>query len=336
MLRPLVLLALVSWGCSEKKEPPRPEIPREYTPSGHMENIVRYLAKTGAGKEWVFYLQANRPLPDTLRRYPVYAFIDKKADASLLIVGKVRYAARGKPLVTMERLKGILDELHVVRLGAASRTHLLLSKTHYRKEGTVYSRTTFWDLHGGKLKVLWSIGSSYDPDYRETYNPPEFHYWDNNDDGIREIILTNSWPDKKKPPRWKARWAVFRWNPDARVIVPVRGLLLSKYKDQNPLWISFAAVEAGTLNKERQARLLMRTHAICDSTSAMLSKLLFKKWKISGPPKFLELQDHFARVSMDLKGDKVPYRMVFELHGQRDVEIERWLICRISLFKKKS
>ncbi|MBU1537147.1 hypothetical protein KKF84_17635 [Myxococcota bacterium] len=235
----------------------------------------------------------------------------------------------------MQKLQGILDEIYVVRLGAGVENHLLLSKTHFNKEGTVYSVTTFWDLRAAKLKSLWSISSSYDPEYRETYNPPEFHYWDNNDDGIREIILTNSWPDKKKPPRWKDRWAVFRWHLKERVIVPVRGLLLSKYKEQNPLWISFAAVEAGMQRKERLARLLLRSHAICDSTNSMVSKLMFKKWKVIDSPRIVERQAHFARVSMEVKGDKIPYRIVFELSGERDVEIEKWLICHISLFKKK-
>ena len=339
-MRVFILLLLFSGvaGCSDSSKPPPPAKELEYPPSVHITHILKYLNKQNPQERWEFYQRTKRRIPDGKERYIIYAFISKesKKSESLLVVGKNRYARGAVPVHTMVRLRGIVDEMNIVRLGADPRTHLLLASTHFNRDGVVYSRTAFWDCREGELKSLWGITSSYDREYRETYSPPEFHYWDGNDDGVREIILTNTWEDKKKPPKWKQRWAVFRWNPKKRAIVPTRGLLLNRYKDQNPLWLAFAAVEAGVLRREMIARQLFKSHAICDSPSTMIETLQFKKWHITKPPELEERHDKYAKVHMDLRAKGVGYRMVFELNGKRNLDMEKWLICHIHLYKRET
>jgi hypothetical protein len=300
-------------------------------------DLIRAIEKINKNEEWDFYLSSNRPLPDKGKKYPVSIFISKgiskESGKSLIVVSKNRYIRKNSPIIAIKEINGVVDEVHVVKLGPNPRSHLLLTSSHKVRGGITFSTTTFWDLNGGKFKSLWSITHSYDPDYRETYNPPEFHYWDGDDDGVREIILTNSWRNKKKPPSWKYRWAVFSWNKKNREILPVRGLFLSSYKDQNPLWLTFSALEANKNLSETEVRTLFKTHAVCDSHDSLVKKIFFKKWKMISSPKIIEYKPNWCKVSIKTIASGIRYNIMFELNRDMESDIEKWLICRVLIFK---
>lgn len=112
--------------------------------------------------------------------------------------------------------------------------------------------------------------------------------------------------------------------------------MLNKYKDQNPLWLAFAAVEAGRLGRERLARTFFKSHAICNSPDTLVKRLFFKRWKALSAPKLEELRGNFAKVSVQVGFKKEQYRLLFELNAVPRTAIRKWQICRLELFKKES
>lgn len=202
VLQILLLLLSLVMGCSKDEPEKKPPKPKVFSSEERIHHVLAWISRALPGEKWVFYQEVKRRLPYGTKRFPVYGFISKKSNpgSSAVVVSKTRYVDGERPVVAFKKLPGIVDEVFILRLGADPKTHLLLTKTHKKQDGRVFTTTTFWDFSSMKLDKVWTITSSYDPDYRETYNPPEFHYWDNNDDGVREVILTNSWADKSKPP----------------------------------------------------------------------------------------------------------------------------------------
>jgi hypothetical protein len=331
------IIFIIFFNCNRDKSK-KDKIKQIYTPNKeeHRNLLKEILKKRYLSKSYHLYIEGKHLLPDNEQLYRVYSYNSRKnkGNNSLLIISRYKFEKGSDPIFIAKKYKGIIDEIHIIKLRVELSSHLLFISSHYEKQGLKVNSTIFWDLIDGKLVEKWNVTSTYDIDESQTYNPPEFHYWDGDDDGIQEVILTNPWPNKKAPA-WKYRWAVFKWSLKNRVFIPVKGLVFNPYKEQNPLWVVIAIMEAVHLNKEKYVLELFQNNIKCDNHRALLRLLFLKKWKIISNVKNEGENKNTGekQISIKVSNEKIMYKLMFTLSTHDQQVPFKWKVCKVRLFK---
>ncbi|MGM0596929.1 MAG: hypothetical protein ACQES9_07830 [Myxococcota bacterium] len=318
-----------------KEDEKKPLVKMQY--SAILKKVKKKLAKDYSGQKWFLYGKAVNLKYSSENKFRIMSFLTNQVEEgktrSLLITTHLKIPKAGNPVFEIKELKGTIDELRLIKLGPDYSSHLVFVKRHLKNQGRFYIINSYYKPSGNKMKNVWQITSSYDTEYKETYQPPTFHYWDGNDDGVREVILTNPWYKEDNPPRWKYRWAVFEWQPQKKSFLPSRGLALNRYKNQDPIWLVSGVLEMSKLGKKKELLNFIDPSSSC-MVGKDLSKVIFlKKWKKIKKPELVNKTDNSAKVSIDMQTEKQSYRMVFRLQANNQGITKTWYFCQVKLFK---
>ncbi|MBU1221134.1 hypothetical protein KKF34_01525 [Myxococcota bacterium] len=324
----IAIVIITATSCSKKKsadESNKEKITEQL--KGETGDVLRRLYP---GENWDLFVSSDRKLRRKSTSYTVTSWLNEKKTLSILVS-----SAPKKPAI-IKRYDGIIDELYTVRFGPDPTNWLILLSRHEKSAEMVIQKTEFLDLKGDTYINKWGITSSYDIDLKDTYHPPTFHYWDTDDDGVQELILKNPNPDRTKPFPWKLRWAVFRWIPGKREFVPFRGLILSPYRDQNPLWMAFSIFEAARNQKPDMILPGLRVHTACDAHQALMKLLFLRKW--SAPAKIFQsgTDERNPEIVIDTVADKEKFRIVFVLNRLKSGTHYFYRLCRARLYSKNN
>jgi hypothetical protein len=341
----LVLLLMLLSGCDwfgrsgdEKEAPPRPV--RFTDGSAYLTLVKEQMSKMKG--QWDRYLTVNGNLLRNRTRFNVYAFLRQGVSLqdmkSVLVLGKTDLVPGEKPVVAMQELDGTVHELHLVKLGSAFEHHLLFTITGRITSGFQVITSTYWDVQREvrgtwQFREVWQVAHAYDPSVPKSYAPPDFHYWDVDDDGVQEIIVTNPW--KGSPPPWRYRWAVFQWQQDRRRFVPLRGLALFPFREQEPDWLVWSVLEMKRMQQTGELVRYFSTSPVCDSSPALLQALEFFSGQAEGPPVIVARDARTCRLQANLVQKEQRMRLQFELIADVSPFSTRWRICRIQLFRLK-
>jgi hypothetical protein len=336
---PFIIFFILGSACLKKDEnkedKEKPLVKMHY--SVILKKIKKKLAKDYSGQKWFPYGKAVNLKYASEKKFRIMSFLTNQVEEgktrSLLITTRLEIPKGDDPIFEIKELKGTIDELRLIKLGPKYSSHLVFVKRHLKNQGRFYIVNSYYTSSRKKMKNVWQIISSYDTEYKETYHPPTFHYWDGNDNGVREVILTNPWYKEDTPPRWKYRWAVFEWQPKKKSFLPLQGLALNLYKNQDPVWLVSGVMEMSKLGKKKEL-----LNYLDPSTSCMdgedLSKVVFlKKWGKIKKPVLEENADNSAKVSIDVQTKKQNYRLVFQLQADKQGITKTWYLCQVKLFK---
>lgn len=303
------------------------------------------------GSTWEHYLTASGSLWRSNRK--LYAFAYLRAGASVdtmtsaLVLAPAALPAKGKPELIFREFPGTIFELHLIRISSALDAQLLYTVSIQSRNDSRVLSSTYWDVQpdpssGMRFQEIWRVTHAYEiQDARNSYRPPDFHYWDVDDDGLQEIIVTNTWKDK--PPPWKYRWAVFHWDPKRRRMEARRGLALFPFKEQHPEWMALGIVEMQRLGlPENESAPYFSSMPGCEMKNTLQIIKAFEGTLAS--PQTLFRDKSAARVRLDAapsgkKGEKesemFAMRIEFELRNEPS-EFDRWRICRAQLYRLKT
>ncbi|MBN2723629.1 MAG: hypothetical protein JXR95_06100 [Deltaproteobacteria bacterium] len=332
-----ILLFLFSFqGCQKKNDQKKKTLIYQKTSLREYTRLSRKLVnKKFSGLNFSLYVSSEKILIRDNTRYRVTSWLDREKKKSILLIGKILQPVGETPEIIVNEFDGIIDEVYVVRLGVNPENHLILISRHEKKGEITVLKTDFWDFFKNRLTVKWAVTTQYDTDIRDTYTLPTFHYWDSDDDGIQEVIITNPPGEKGKPLPWKLRWAVFRWDVKNREFIPFRGIVMNQYRDQNPLWLAFSSIEAARLKKPDLILPMLRTHSSCDAPDAFTKLLFFRRWKSPDAIKVTGINGSNIEVTSELQGNDGKYKIIFNLHKARSGFFNFYRICRARLFSSK-
>ncbi len=346
-LRNRLCLLLLLWlsGCdwfsrSGDDKPAAEKTVRFSDNSAYLTLLTEQMAKQQG--QWDRYLSAKGFLVRNRTRMKAYAFLQQGVSTqemkSVLVLGKTDLLQGENPVVAMKELEGTVHELDLVRLGSAFEHHLLFTTSGRAAAGFQVITSIYWDVvqnEKGKwaFREVWKVVHAYDPSVPDSYSPPDFHYWDVDDDGIQEIIVTNPW--KGSPPPWKYRWAVFQWQDSTRMLVPLRGLALFPFREQEPDWLVWSVLEMQKMGQSGEIVRYFATSPACESSPALLQALTYFSGQPAGPPLIISRDEGSCRLQADLVHKNQRMRMVFDLTSDMVTFSTRWRICRIQLFRLK-
>lgn len=334
----LLLLSTCDWFGS-RKEAPAPEKPVQFSEDPAYLAMVRDRMTQERGP-WDRYLSAGGNLVREGRRFKAYVFLRQGISIqqmqSVLVLGKTELVPGESPVAATRELEGTVHELHLVRLGPDLDQHLLFTTQGRQVSGYHVITSVYWDVREAprgrwEFREVWKVSHAYDPTIPESYSPPDFHYWDVDDDGVQEIVVTNPW--KGAPPPWRYRWAVFRWHPPYRRLVPLRGLALFPFRDQEPDWLVWSVLEQQRMQQADELVRAFATSPSCDPSPALLQALAYFPGQPEGPPVILDRDERSCRLRADLASAKERMRMQVELVADVSPFTTRWRICRIQLFR---
>jgi hypothetical protein len=337
-----LLLALVSacdwFGSGQEPEPPRKTI-RFADDAAYLSLVKEHMSRDRG--QWDRYLSMGGNLVRTGQRFKVFAFLNQGVSTremrSVLVLGRTDLAHGESPVVVMREVDGLVHELDLVRLGPAFDQQLVFTSIGRRVSGYQVIASAYWDVQADALgkwsfREVWKVSHAYDPDIPESYAPPDFHYWDVDDDGVQEIIVTNPW--KGSPPPWRYRWSVFRWHPPTRRLVPLRGLALYPFREQEPDWLVWSVLDLQRLQRTDELVRTFATGPSCESSQALLQALSFFPGVPEGPPVVLSRDAQSCRIQADsAPRDGQHVRMEVGLVSDHSPFNTRWKICRIQLFR---
>ncbi|MBU1242361.1 hypothetical protein KKD52_04615 [Myxococcota bacterium] len=338
----LLLLALLSgcdWfgGSGDDRRTPEKTI-RFSDNSAYLTLVKEQMTKVHGS--WDRYLTASGNLVRDRTRLSVYAFlrqgVSNQEMKSVLVLGKTDLVPGEEPVVAMKELNGTVHELHLVRLGSAFEHQLLFTTTGRFTSGFQVITSVYWDVSRNpkgtwSFREVWKVAHVYDPSVPESYAPPDFHYWDVDDDGVQEIIVTNPW--KGSPPPWKYRWAVFQWHKTSRALVPLRGLALFPFREQEPDWLVWSVLEMQRMQQTGELVRYFATAPACDSSPAMLQALAYFSGQPEGVPVIVARDERTCLLQANLVHKDQRMRLQFELIADISPLLTRWRICRIQLFR---
>ncbi len=230
------------------------------------------------------------------------------------------------------RVRGLIDELSLLRLGSGDVNVLVYNSHHFALKGFIAVEHAFLIIRNKQFRRVWRLVELYDPLLKDTYDPPEFHYWDGDDDGVRELVVSN--PYREKLP-WKLRWSVFRWEPDKERFIPERGLLYSRYAAQNPAWVAFSVLEAAKYADYERLSQHIASHRGCDSPKAVYELLRVDIWEKVINLTVAKKSPTQVRVDLVLSSSRSRYlarAFVMRISDMPPV----WRICRMKLLKYTS
>ncbi len=311
------------------------------TPTGvEITGVPRIRPRVSGGEEWDHYLTVNGTIQRNSEKFHILAFLQRgtglREMESVLVLGRTRVKGDQEPVAAEFRLKGTINEVHLIRLGPDPSTHLVFTMgTEYEKNRIVVD-TSYWDVRRNQKGSwnffnVWKVLHAYDPREPSSYSPPDFHYWDVDDDGVQEIIVTNPWTGS--PPPWRRRWAVFQWNDSMRQPVPLRGLGLFPFREQEPSWLVWSVMEMLGMGHDEEVVRYFSTLPGCDSTPVLLHALNFFPGTLRGPPIWHEREKNRAVLSVNRVNRKMEtMRYRFELRRLDAPAVSPWRICRVSLF----
>lgn len=338
----LLLLAGCDWFGRSGDDRPAGEKPVRFSDnSAYVTRLSEQMKKLDG--QWDRYLSATGYLMRDRARLKVYAFLQQGVSTldmkSVLVLGKTDLLQKESPVIARRELPGTVHELHLVRLGSSFENHLLFTTSGRAASGFQVITSIYWDVVQDakgqwSFQEIWKVTHAYDPSVPESYSPPDFHYWDVDDDGVQEIIVTNPW--KGSAPPWKYRWAVFQWQQATRRLVPLRGLALFPFREQEPDWLVSSVLEMQRMQQTGELVRYFATSPACDSSPALLQALAFFSGQAAGGPTILSREERSCRLQTDLVHKDQRMRFVFDLISDTIPFSTRWRICRIQLFRIKS
>ena len=311
--------------------------------------LQRAKTLTVNGVTWEHYLSISKLFWRGTHNFYVFAHLPKGAPVesrnSMLVGALATLQNSDASSLFFQEIPGTIFELHSVRLGTAFDTQLIFTATVLRKDN-IQLVNSYWDVQpkmpsGMQFREVWRVTHVYDLYNTRSYQPPDFHYWDVDDDGLQEIVLTNTWKDK--PPLWKYRWAVFHWNPQTRRMEARRGFGLFPFKEQHPEWLALGIVEMQLMHMpETEMAMYFSSAPGCERKLPLQMIAAFEG--IVSVPKTVFLDGITARVQLDSQrvSSKNNHnnhtdilRLEFELRNE-PVYFDRWRVCRTQLYRVRT
>ncbi len=351
----LSLLPSCDWfGRKTEDEPPEKSLPLLEMPDASTV-AQRFKTLSREGVEWEHYLTAPGILWRGTRKFFSFAYLQAGAPVSsmrsALVLIPTALPAKGDPGIVFQEVPGTIFEIHSIRLGASLEAQLLFSVSVRREGESQVLSSIYWDVKKDKnfndLRFIevWKVVHAYDLlDARGSYRPPDFHYWDVDDDGLQEVVVTNAWKDK--PPPWRYRWAVFHWDPQSRRMEPRRGLALFPFKEQHPEWLALALVEMLRLRSpEEELAAYFSSAPGCEMKRTLQMAAALEG--VLSPPRTVSGNAGTARVQLDAlpssgkegrkesvgrESQKDRLRLEVELRNE-PIAFDRWRICRAQLYR---